>query len=97
MNKKRLVRHQKNTVIAGVCGSFAEYFEINPKVIRIITVVLTVLTAIFPGILVYLTLMLIIPREAQVAAGFENQREEAVVISDNSDRTTENKTNNEAE
>ncbi|MFV0391840.1 MAG: PspC domain-containing protein [Paludibacteraceae bacterium] len=83
MNKKKLVRHEKNTVIAGVCGSFAEYFEINPKVVRFITIVLTILTAIFPGVLLYLTLMLIIPREIKESDDCENRQDGTKVIHEN--------------
>ncbi len=60
---KQLIRKKENTVLAGVCGSFAEYFGVKVKIIRLIYIVLTVLTFFFPGILLYLFLMLIIPRE----------------------------------
>ncbi len=60
---KKLIRKQENTVLAGVCDAFAEYFGINVKYVRIFYIVLTVLTFFFPGILLYLFLMLIIPRE----------------------------------
>ncbi|TCS74185.1 phage shock protein C (PspC) family protein [Effusibacillus lacus] len=50
-------------MIAGVCGGIAEYFDVDPTVVRVAYVLLSILTAAFPGILVYLLLILIIPNE----------------------------------
>lgn len=61
--KKRLVRHTGNTKIAGVCGAVAEYIGVNARWVRLATLVLTILTVVFPGVLLYLTLMVFIPRE----------------------------------
>ncbi|MFH2055285.1 MAG: PspC domain-containing protein, partial [bacterium] len=41
---KRLYRSRENSIIAGVCGGLGEYFDIDPVLIRIITVIL-----VFPG------------------------------------------------
>lgn len=62
-HKKRLVRHAGNTKIAGVCGSVAEYIGVDARWVRLIALVLTALTVVFPGALLYLTLMVFIPRE----------------------------------
>lgn len=61
---KKIFRSEESTNIAGVCGAIAELFEVNAKVVRIAYVAFTVLTAIFPGIFLYLFLMLLIPRES---------------------------------
>lgn len=47
--------------IAGVCGGIAEYIEIDPTVVRLIYALLTIFTA-FSGIIIYLILMLVLPK-----------------------------------
>ncbi len=59
---KQLRRSNKNRMIAGVCGGIAEYFNLDPGMVRIVYVLLSILSVAFPGILVYLILWVIIPR-----------------------------------
>ena len=56
--------HRSNTdrIIAGVCGGFAEWLGWNPTTFRVLYVVLSILSAAFPGILVYLILWLVMPK-----------------------------------
>ncbi|MFZ4740656.1 MAG: PspC domain-containing protein [Bacteroidales bacterium] len=63
MEPKRLLRSNVNRVIAGVCGGVAEYFVIDPVLVRI----LFVLTAIFgAGFIVYLVLWIMMPETPQI-------------------------------
>jgi phage shock protein C len=48
-------------MIAGVVGGFAEYLGIDPTLARIIYTVVSVASAAFPGILVYLICWAVIP------------------------------------
>ena len=57
---KRLYRSRNEKILGGVCGGLGEYFEVDPVVIRLIWVVLTLLT-MFMGIIVYLIAWIIIP------------------------------------
>ena len=50
--------------ILGVCGGIGEYFEMDPSIIRLAWIVLTVLTGIFPGIFAYVLAALVIPKNA---------------------------------
>ena len=59
---KRVYRSKKNKMLAGVCGGIAEYFEIDPVLVRLLFVLLLFMG--FVGIIVYLVAWLIIP-EAQ--------------------------------
>ena len=59
--EKKLTR-SANKVLAGVCGGIAEYFDVDPTLIRVIYAVLAIFSAGFPGLLLYLILMLIIER-----------------------------------
>jgi phage shock protein PspC (stress-responsive transcriptional regulator) len=55
-------------MIAGVCGGFAEWLGWNPTLVRVLFVVISIASVAFPGILVYLALWLIIPKEPAYAA-----------------------------
>ena len=57
---KKLTK-SRNKSIAGVCGGIAEYFGIDPTVVRIGYFLLTLLCAAFPGILIYIILTLVMP------------------------------------
>lgn len=59
---RKLVRSQDNRMLLGVCGGIAEYFDVDPTVVRVLWVVVSVLSAAVPGILVYLILALVMPR-----------------------------------
>jgi phage shock protein C len=58
-----LVRSRKDRVIAGVCGGLAEQFGMSPTVMRVIFIVVSLLSAAFPGILVYIVLWIVVPEE----------------------------------
>ena len=60
MGAKRLTK-SSDRILAGVCGGLAEYLNIDPTVVRIGYVLVSVLSAAFPGAIVYLILMLIMP------------------------------------
>lgn len=59
---RRLVKSQDKK-IAGVCGGFAEYLNLDPTVIRIVYALLTLGTIGFPGVLLYLICMFVMPNE----------------------------------
>jgi phage shock protein C len=48
-------------MLAGVCGGLAEYFGVDATLVRIIYAVLAFFTTGFPGLLLYIILMLIMP------------------------------------
>lgn len=56
-----LHRSRSNQMIAGVCGGFAKWLGWDPTLVRIGFVLISVLSAAFPGILVYLVLWLVMP------------------------------------
>ena len=67
---KRLYRSRKNRVIFGVCGGLGEYFEIDPFIVRIIFVAMTLAGG--SGILLYLILAFLIPLSPNGAYSAEN-------------------------
>jgi len=62
-NAQSLKRSATNRMIAGVCGGFAEWLGWNPTTFRILFVLVSILSAAFPGILVYVVLWLVMPKE----------------------------------
>ena len=61
----RLTRSE-DRLIAGVCSGIAEYFGWSTRATRIGYAVLSVLSAGFPGILVYVILWVLMPRPTRV-------------------------------
>ena len=59
----RLTRSTTDRMIAGVCGGLAEYFDLDPTLVRVGYVLLSVISAAFPGLLVYLVLVWVMPEE----------------------------------
>lgn len=59
----RTLKRSQDRMIAGVCGGIAEYYGWKPDRVRIAYVILSVLSAAFPGIIVYLLLWLVMPDE----------------------------------
>lgn len=60
MAQKKLTR-SNNKLLAGVLAGIAEYFELDPTLVRVCYAALSVLSAGFPGILLYIILALIMP------------------------------------
>ena len=60
-----LRRSRTNRMIAGVVGGLAEHFRIDPTLLRVIYVVGSIVSAAFPGALVYLLLWVLIPEADQ--------------------------------
>jgi len=60
--KEKLHRSSTNRIIAGVCGGFAEWLGWNPTTFRVLYVIVSILSAAFPGLLVYLVLWLVMPK-----------------------------------
>jgi phage shock protein C len=60
MEPRRLYRSQKNKVIAGVCGGYAEYFDVDPVIMRLLFVLLAFFGG--SGFLIYLASMIVVPK-----------------------------------
>ena len=64
---KRIYKVEEGKVVDGVCGGIAEYFSIDPLIVRIIFGVSLFFTGI--GALVYLVCSLAFPKKSSVEAG----------------------------
>jgi len=63
---KRLYRSRKSRMLAGICGGIAEYFNIDPVIVRIIAVII-LLAFNLMAVIAYIILIFIIPLEGQTA------------------------------
>lgn len=60
--KKRLELNNKDVVVCGVCSGIADYFKIDPIIVRIIFLLLLFYTTL-PMVIIYLILSVIIPEK----------------------------------
>jgi phage shock protein PspC (stress-responsive transcriptional regulator) len=77
--EKRVYRNTANKMIGGVCTGLAEYFSIDPVLIRLVFVILTLHHGI--GILAYIILWIVVPArpeaiKAETSAGGVTMEEE---------------------
>ena len=58
-----LHRSRNNAVLAGVCGGIAEWLGWSPTLVRFLYVLISILSAAFPGIIVYVILWVLMPKD----------------------------------
>lgn len=63
MTTRRKLTRSNDKMIGGVLGGIAEYFDVDPTVVRILYVVLSIASVGFPGIIAYLIMWAIMPME----------------------------------
>lgn len=64
MNGKRLYRSESSRMLCGVCAGIAEYFNLDPTLIRLAWVLFCILGG--SGVLAYILAAIIIPPEIRV-------------------------------
>lgn len=58
---QRLTRSSHDKMAGGVCAGLAHYFDLDPTLVRVGYVLLSVLSAAFPGLIVYIILWAVMP------------------------------------
>jgi phage shock protein C len=58
-----LRRRRENEKLAGVCAGLAEYFDLDPTMVRVLYLVGTFFTGIVPGLILYAILVLVVPTD----------------------------------
>ncbi|MBD3168537.1 MAG: PspC domain-containing protein [candidate division Zixibacteria bacterium] len=81
---KRLYRSYDSRIIGGVCGGLAEYFDIDPTLVRIICVALALVAK--PVIIIYIVGWIIIPEREPSVIVEGAESEDVARVSDNSNR-----------
>lgn len=69
---KKLHRSQRDKIIAGVCAGLAEYFAVDPTIVRLIFILITLLWG--SGILIYLILWLLMPKNPNEPALIDEEK-----------------------
>lgn len=63
MNQKKLYKVRKGKKVCGVCGGIAEYFEIDPTLVRLIWAVFSCVGA---GVLAYIIASIVMPYQDEI-------------------------------
>jgi phage shock protein PspC (stress-responsive transcriptional regulator) len=61
---KRLYRSRKEMILGGICGGIAEHIDVDPSLIRLVWIVVS-LISLGTGIIVYLAAWIIIPESPE--------------------------------
>jgi phage shock protein C len=64
---KRLYRSGKDRILGGICGGLGEHIDVDPSIIRLVWVIVTLLS-LGTGIIVYLAAWIIIPESPEESA-----------------------------
>lgn len=62
--QKRLYKSEDDVMIAGVCGGIAEYCNIDPTIIRILWVVISLSCGV--GIVLYIIMAIVVPKKSKI-------------------------------
>ena len=60
---KKLYRVMAGMKVSGVCMGLAQYLNVDVTIIRLIWVIATLFTSVFPGVILYILCVIIIPVE----------------------------------
>lgn len=66
MSNTPLRRSQSDRILGGVLGGIAHQYGWDSTVVRVVYVIVSILSAAFPGILIYLALWVIMPEDSAI-------------------------------
>lgn len=64
--EKKLTRSRENRVLAGIMGGLGEFLGVDPVLLRLGYLIITVFSGFVPGIVGYLLALLIVPNAPYV-------------------------------
>jgi len=64
---KRLFRLKADRMLLGVCSGLGDYFNVDPTLIRLTWVFLSLVAGVIPGAVLYFLAAIIIPEEEETA------------------------------
>jgi phage shock protein C len=62
-SRNPLRRSRRHRILGGVCGGLADWLGWRPTLVRVLYVAVSVCSAAFPGMLVYVILWIVMPEE----------------------------------
>ncbi len=65
---KKLYRSETDKKIAGICGGVGEILDVDPTIVRLVSIVFAFATGLFPFVIGYLVAWWIVPTKAELAA-----------------------------
>ena len=75
--RKRLYKSRNNKMICGVCAGIADYFNIDPSIVRVLWAVLAL--AAGTGVLAYIACAIILPEGAPEVCPLDNPRKKDIL------------------
>ena len=78
--EKKLYRSRTNRMVAGVIGGLGEFFGIDPVLLRLGYLILTVFTGFVPGIIGYVLAIIIVPEAVPVTPVAQTGSDDAEAI-----------------
>ncbi len=84
---KKLYRSRTDRIFAGVCGGLAEYFHIDPLIVRLIFIFLTIGHG--AGLLIYILMAIFVPRESGDAAPINHGEKVKEFVQETKERASE--------
>jgi phage shock protein C len=78
--QKRLYRSSEERMFAGVCGGIAAYLDVDPTLVRLFFVALTLLSG-GQGLLIYIVLMLVVPEQPKEKRKLDYDEEASIIHS----------------
>lgn len=77
MGNKRLYRSRTDKQISGICGGVADYLGVDPTIVRIVWLLLTLAGG--PGLILYIVMAFVVPEEPEfVQTSAEKIKNEAI-------------------
>ena len=61
VENKSLHRSRRHALLAGVCGGIADWIGWDPTLVRVLFVLISIMSAAFPGTIVYIVFWLLMP------------------------------------
>jgi phage shock protein C len=77
IHNKKLYKSEENKIFFGVLGGIGEYLDIDPALIRVIFIFLSMFVFFWPSVITYIIFIFIIPKKPIVVKVENEQKEEA--------------------
>lgn len=61
---RRLYKSTRDKMICGVCGGIAEYFNMDPSIVRIIAALICIMAG--SGLLIYIVMAIVLPNDVEI-------------------------------
>lgn len=71
--QKKLYKDPNKKMVSGVLAGIADYINVDVTIVRIIYVILSFASTVFPGLIVYIILALIMPTKDEVMNSYTNE------------------------